>query len=154
MHADRMLKLADLLETDANNPTGAKFNIAAWGSSTTETMELSCGTSACAMGIAALSGAFAADGLKYEIGTGGCKCEECLARGMNKYRLDVYCDGREGFGAAEQLFGISQRTAWRLFSPDYYGADEQTGKVGELAVANRIREHVANEQGAAMEIAV
>ena len=65
MNKRRLLKLADLLEADAENKTGVQFDLKGWGHSHDDDtpVAVSCGTTACAMGLAVLSGAFADAGL-------------------------------------------------------------------------------------------
>ncbi len=78
MRTDLLLRFADLLEADANNPEGVKFDLGAWAQdsrldlnkmspdeveqllypTTIETVPVNCGTAACALGLAAISGAF------------------------------------------------------------------------------------------------
>ena len=56
MNKKRLLKLADLLEADAKNKKGIKFDYWATANLADPKEPISCGTSACAMGLAALSG--------------------------------------------------------------------------------------------------
>src|SRR5580704_5650057 len=65
MNKRRLLKLADLLEADAKNKKGIQFDYHHWGSVGNREEPLSCGTSACALGLAAISGAFTRAGLGY-----------------------------------------------------------------------------------------
>ena len=125
MHKKRLLKLADLLEADAKNKKGIKFDMGTWG--VTEYGNLSCGTQACAMGLAALSGAFKRQGLRAEIYFGD---------------VTVHFGEYEGFAAASELFGISGGDACWLFSSSYYDG-AMIGAKAECIVAKRIRAFVA-----------
>ena len=66
MKKQRLLKLAALLEEDAGNPKGMKFDLGYWaapanlGDSDLSKKDFSvdCGTVGCAVGLACLSGAF------------------------------------------------------------------------------------------------
>lgn len=131
MHKRRLLKLADLLEADAKNPNGVKFDLGTWGWSTTKP-DVSCNTTACAMGVAALSGAFEYDGLTYFT----------RENGHSGILIEVECQGRRGTAAAARLFRITRRAADWLFLEDWYD-DSTTGADGEFAVAKRIRDFVA-----------
>lgn len=132
MNKRKLLKLADLLEKDAANPKGVKFDIRTWGSSNKEP-NVSCGTAACAMGLAALSGAFR--GLK-------AKPAYCFWEPDTNY-ITPWFDDHEGMDAASALFDIRYEEAEWLFDPTSYSASRQTGKRGELAVAKRIRDFAA-----------
>lgn len=128
MNKRRLLKLAGLLEANAKNKKGVRFNLTTWGFVEDEEQPISCGTTACAMGLAAVSGAFARQGLKCRIRYGG---------------IDI------GFGrrwdpmiAARRLFEIDDHEASRLFISTG-GLCAITGAAGELAVAKRIRDFVA-----------
>lgn len=131
MNKRRLLKLADLLEADAKNKKGVKFDLAAvimGPNCRGETPKLDCGTAACAIGLWALSGKF---------------------RDVNVVHIGgfdfwpVY-KGRSGRNAAELYFEITDpESAW-LFLPNFY-AGKTTGAVSERAVAKRIRDFVAGK---------
>ena len=128
MKTDLLLKLADLLEADANNPHGVRFNLGTWiTTSKGAAPEMSCGTQACAMGLAAISGIFKDEGLTYDHGD----VQLITSHGL-RY---------SGFFAAARLFKIDVTAAIKLFSPDAY--DVRHGIKAELAVAERIRKGVA-----------
>lgn len=135
MNKERLLKLSELLEKDANNPRGVKFDLSNWGLVGDETKLLTCRTTACAMGLAAISGVFAKDGLSYRITTSG-----FIVVHINDSR-NV---GVDGFEAAEILFGIDYDTAaWLFDTPGY--SSVATGARGERKVAKRIRDFVAGK---------
>lgn len=134
MNKRRLLKLADLLEADAKNKKGIKFDLGVVGTCYNEDspFEMNCGTSACAMGLAALSGEFKgtaklsyrADG-SYLIPTIGGR--------------DVSYDR-----AAMKIFNITMRQADFLFTPSEYDGIPK-GAAGERLVAKRIRDFVAGK---------
>lgn len=155
MRTDLLLRLADLLEADAANPTGVKFDLSSWAQDAwfstpeaenavwfdtlakhydidTKAIPVDCNTAACAMGLAAISGAFKDEGLTwgmvslYEEGKG---------------RLIPVFGEAEGFEAACSLFGIDCDTANQLFDPNYY--IEKKGAAAELEVVARLRALVA-----------
>jgi hypothetical protein len=128
MHKRRLLKLADLLEADAKNKKGVKFDMGNWGWTDDAKNPLSCGTSACAMGLAALSGKFKRAGLTYK---------------FHGPALHFCWNGRDidGIEAAEQLFEIDSSDAWDFFLPKEGEPDE--GAKAERALAKRIRKFVA-----------
>lgn len=152
MREDRLLKLAGLLEADANNPQGIKFDLETWTANSDSAIgrlaspygedplraefftkakaaakvPLDCGTTACAFGLAAISGIFADEGLTYEIQIG------------DGYLVPMF-EQRGGFDAAAAFFEIGLLDAYKLFSSEYYSRELRKGKEGELAVADRIR---------------
>ena len=132
MNKRRLLKLADLLEANAKNPKGARFNLKRWGVVTDTRNPVSCGTTACAMGLAVASGAFKSAGLKSNFNDG-----------------DLYPrhNGKSGFGAATSLFDISYIDANHLFCPDCYPINKLEGANAERYVAKRIRDFVAGKVG-------
>ena len=132
MHKDRLLRLADLLEEDSANPEGIRFDMNYWSRSTHVDLRYdwkpahSCGTTACAMGLAAISGRFKKEGLSLDL-TG----------------VPEMPGGYVGLGAAAELFTISLRDASLLFLPDAY--EYSVGAKAERAVALRIRALVAGD---------
>jgi hypothetical protein len=129
----RLLKLAALLLADAKNKKGIKFDIgtvARVADPTKKEVPLNCGTTACAMGLAAISGAFKKQGL--------------TAKFSNESYEDnsLWCawNGRirDYDRTAMSLFGITQDQANYLFSPWTYHYDKKTGARGEKEVVRRI----------------
>lgn len=144
MNTERLLKLADLLEADANNEKGVSFDLGAWiqkrnpsGEFTTsgfvygEVVPVNCNTAACAWGLAAISGAFADDGVSYTID------------GYDRL-IPTFLDKRY-FVAAAYFFEISESESGFLFDPDFYPESKLRGRDGELFVAARIRELAAGK---------
>lgn len=135
MHNRRLLRLAALLEADAKKKKGIKFDLRTFGEVKNPNKPLSCGTAACALGLAALSGAFKHQGLRYTITDHG-------DIDIVFYRNGAYwCD----FDAGAELFDIDDTTARWLFHPQYY-LGEKVGADSELAVAKRIRSFVAGKK--------
>jgi hypothetical protein len=132
MNKRRLLKLADLLEADAKNKKGIRFNMGDWGTAPMgEEPAVSCGTTACAMGLAVASGAFKRAGL-----TNGAFTTNWIVPKVGK---------EVGFKAAEVLFDIDIGASYFLFDPCRYPTDKRTGATGERYVAKRIRDFVAGK---------
>jgi hypothetical protein len=93
--------------------------------------KVTCGTTACAMGLAMISKQFEQFGLKTVY----------YSRGDKAIVLLPSCGGEEGFEAAANLFGISLEDAQYLFDPDYYDETPKEAE-GELFVAQRIDDFV------------
>lgn len=145
MNKNRLLRLAELLEADAVQPNGIKFDLNVWAvpdgfdnlasdhgpySERTKIIPVDCGTVACAMGLAAISGVFKDEGLTYTIESNGSLYPEY--------------DNAQGFGAAAKFFEIRYSDATMLFSRDGYSEYmNMRGAVGERVVAAIIREFVA-----------
>lgn len=129
MNKARLLKLADLLDADAKNRTGVKFNLTGWGYGPMEEgkIHVNCGTQACAVGLACISGAFKRSGLGYEIGT-------------NSSIVPIF-DGRSHFDAVQAFFAIDNGAAAYLFLDRNYTT--HIGAKAERMVAKRIRKFVA-----------
>jgi hypothetical protein len=149
MYADRLERLAKLLDDDAANEKGVKFDLGVWAGPSDmvnrtfpgqpETVPVSCETTACAMGLAAISREFAAEGLDY-------KFDPRFSGGYILLPTMMDRDGelQEGFGAAQELFGISYDDATYLFDPEHYD-EVPTGADGERFVAQRIRDFVKGD---------
>lgn len=147
MHTDRLERLAKLLEADAANEKGARFDLGCWaipstpqvktvyGERTTvwaeklDMVPMDCGTTACALGLAAISGEFKAEGLT-------CGYTPMMSGG---FTLVPTMGDYDGFHAARKLFGISYEDAQYLFDPDCYDGTPEGAK-GERFVAQRIRD--------------
>ncbi len=141
MNKRRLLKLASLLEADAKNKKGIKFDISIIAAKAKkdiygyipfakgEKPKADCGTAACAIGLACVSGAFKSAGLTYDIKSGG------LAPKVGR---------NAAFEAAYKIFGLSEGGGDFLFLPSSYKG-RQAGAKGERAVAKRIRDFVAGK---------
>jgi hypothetical protein len=144
MKADLLLRGADLLEANANNPEGMKFDLEDWLSNSHggkgltldhSTLKANCGSVGCAMGLFAASGAFEKEGLT--TGSAG------------PFRWHGGHNTAGGYHLAVMLFAISPSEAEYLFSPTHYepavddeGRYTYKGKEMELRVAARIRDFV------------
>lgn len=117
MRKDRLLKLADYLETVPRK----KFDISGWGYETKK-----CGFAGCAMGWAGFGRLFR--GLKFE-------------RGDLHYAPEPHL-GNDGFSIAQSLFGIDGEASRYLFSYRFY-PDGET--VTPKRVSKRIRSFVAEK---------
>lgn len=145
MNKKRLLKLADLLEADAENKAGISFNmmtvIARDDVELGSAVPMDCGTQACAMGLAALSGAFKRDGgLSYKLR----KME------WGGFSIETTIDGRirSYDRAGMAVFGLTMREADFLFTPDSYDHGTPLSHAeGERNVAKRIRDFVAGKIG-------
>jgi hypothetical protein len=133
MNKRRLLKLAKLLEDDARNKKGVKFDLGDWGETKTEKPELSCGTTACAIGLACISGAFKKQGFTYSDGF--------IRSG---WIAPVYRDANE-WGAVCDFFELNLSDAHSLFLDTSYPNKLRTGAAAERAVAKRIRDFVAGK---------
>ena len=147
MRSDLLLRLADLLETDAHNPKGAQFDLGVWGIHVGEKPEdmPSCGTKACAMGLARARDLFIREGMLPYI--------KDAREPFIPLFVDPQCPiGFEevmvGFDAIEALFNITHEEAIWLFTGGAYKRDKIAvcEAEGELAVAARIKAFVAGEQ--------
>ena len=130
----RLLRLAAKLREDAENPEGMKFDINHWGSTRDKEhgLALSCGTTGCAMGLAAISGIFKRAGLGIDGLTAPGEPLTFI------WRFTMNGEPREGWEAAAQLFGIELKQAQYLFYAGHYPSAKRKGRAGELAVAERI----------------
>jgi hypothetical protein len=145
MNIERLQRMADLLERDAANPKGVKFDLSTWAApggkvsweKKPREVKVDCGTSACALGLAAISGEFKKEGLAYEF-TGD------FTEGFTL--LPVITDKlgsiKDGFRAGATLFEITDADSHYLFDPDQYDTIPM-GEEGERFVAARIRRLIA-----------
>lgn len=137
VYRDRLRKLARMLVADAKRKKGIKFDLTTVGHFSTpsweetQKVELNCGTTACAMGLASISGEFKRSGLSYAISSGN-NTIHCLYRGNRIFYQE----------AAVLTFGISFQVAEYLFNPATYPNSKLKGAKAELYVAQRIRDTV------------
>jgi len=142
----RLLKLADVLDADAKNKKGIKFNLFLWGRVTDESDVVSCGTTACAAGLAAISGVFAKQGLSYRVRKDQMSDQFDLRITLNgRCRNGPTYDG--SFLNIKRFFGLSVTEAEFIFTPRPYNEAglPTEGAKGERAVAKRIRKFVVGE---------
>ncbi len=134
--AERLMRLRDILVADANNPKGARFDLDGWampagigGMSWDELKDhlsgwepaMNCGTAACAVGLACLSGEFASEKLAFH------RDGDSIAPVFGGYRH---------WSAVKLFFGLNEKEAEHLFQSDSYHVAQ--GAEAELAVAHRI----------------
>jgi len=115
-----------------------------------------CGTSACALGYAALDPVFQAEGLGFEVAFadqfGKCRTEMVKdIASFNKaikapdfWRMDPIFGDREGLLAAREFFGITISAAGYLFDPETYD-DGNSRPVLPSEVIERVREVMDND---------
>jgi hypothetical protein len=143
MNKKRLLKLADLLEADAKNKKGIKFNMGTWGDIYETDNLMSCGTKACAMGLAALSGAFKRAGLGYNL-TRYPDLEYCPAQLNITFSRNGYTH-HGGIVSAMHLFDLTDQQAEALFTPNDLFGGTYTGAEAERHLAKLIRKFVAGK---------
>lgn len=140
MKKARLMRLVKLLRKDAANKNGVRFNLAIWARpseprcrwhKTPADIPVNCGTSACAMGLAVISGEFEKEGLRARFD-------------YRSYDIVMHpaLGTFVGLDAAAALFGIDYVEASWLFSPAYYQSTLRKGAKGERAVADRIAKFV------------
>lgn len=140
MNKRRLLKLADLLEKDARNKKGVKFDLDQWGETekARKFVKVDCNTQACAIGLACVSGAFKREGLTYDLDNTGRLSPEI----PNPNRVDPFATRTlDGWPAVTTFFDINDRDARRLFNP--IKGRPTKGAAAERAVAKDIRKFVA-----------
>ena len=144
MQKRRLMKLAKMLLEDAKKENGIKFDIGTVGRSSDginpfvpkQVVALDCGTTACAMGLAAISGAFKKEGLGYKINP--YTLHNQIVPKWNGRALDYD-------QAAMKLFNITKEQANYLFSPWTYPLDKRREAKGEREVVRRIKRVVAGK---------
>lgn len=133
MNTERLSKISHHLRYHVKDE---RFNLATWaGNDTIEwggLPDLSCGTTACAMGWATTIPEFRELGLiltRKPNGWGGF------------YPPTIEFDGESHFNAAARFCDISVKEAEYLFNPDSYDEEENASR---LEVANRIDDFIQN----------
>ena len=133
----RLSRLATLLENETAKSLGLKFNLETWGDYDIEhtgvlfwKKENICQTTACAVGLACLSGEFKADNLKY-------------ARNGLGNIYPIYAED-DRWDAVEAFFGLTEKEAIDLFYEDSYDGPV-SGPLAEKAGAKRIRALIAKK---------
>lgn len=143
MNKDRGERLVVLLLADAAKPDGAQFDMSVWSKATgtayresypinmTAPIKVDCGTQACALGLAAISGEFAKDGLSWEI----YKYWDGQTEGM----LVPTFNGDREYNAGKEFFELTDVETAFLFDPATYPYNLTKGAKAETEVVNRIR---------------
>lgn len=132
MNRERLKRLASLLDgyRERNLP---RFDLQSWGVSATQRTGFlwlrrhTCGTAACAVGLACGSGIFVGEGLAYSSDENG--------------GLTPTFGKLEGWNAVKSFFDLDQDQAVRLFAEHSYAVTE--GEAAAQAVAARIRATIA-----------
>lgn len=138
IYRERLRKLARMLVADSKRKKGIQFDLNTVGEASGNVINsfdseddwtpgLNCGTTACAMGLAAISGEFKRAGLTYEVSGG-------FIGTVYKGNTCSYIH------AATKTFGLTNQEAYNLFSPNAYPPLKRRGAIGERLVADRIRE--------------
>lgn len=143
LQTSRLLKLADLLEADAANPQGMRFDIGWWGTRTDAgpydiltAIPVDCGTVGCAIGLACISGVFKEEGFDFN---------PTAKRRDGNNIIPTYGHLRN-FDAVNAFFEMSDDLSKRLFYHSYYPEDLRRGAEAERAVAARIRQAVTSNE--------
>lgn len=135
MQKRRLLKLADMLDEDAADAEGIKFDFSEWGWVHNRKKPMSCGTTGCAMAVAALSGEFKRAGLRYFVSPSGRL--RITFRDHPRTDHPIY--------VAMKVFGLTPPEAQFLFASMRGMGAFQDGARAERAVAKRIRRFVAGK---------
>lgn len=130
----RLLKLADFLEQLPRKALKMETWVASRTGEPPSVSEPKCGTTACALGWAAVIPGFRRAGLRLA-GMG-----VSLHHGGHEY-VPMY-EGYSGFSAGAKFFGMSLGASDHLFGADSYPGDPS--KTTPKAVAKRIRKLVAD----------
>jgi len=139
MNRERLERLRGLLIDDAANEKGVTFNLQTWTAKWDheaetskngvpfETLEMNCGTSACAMGLAMLDPVFQSEGLQHRL--------DVSFRPM----IVPFYMGYSEYEAGAKFFEITGDAAEWLFGPWNYPQDKRRGAEAEVLVAERIQ---------------
>jgi hypothetical protein len=154
-HSDRLQRLRDLLVADKNNPQGSKFDLDRWAWPAdvpvpTDNVtplypyreevlpKVDCGTYACAIGLAILSGIFEKEGLKANF------IDNIFNPGEGGFAIVPSFDGWSGYHATQRFFNLSFNDTLHLFHPDRY--DTKYGAAAEQEVIDRIDRIIARDE--------
>jgi len=134
---ERLLRLAKLLESNARNKKGARFDYSDWGSVVDpgQKPKMNCGTTACALGLAAISGRFR--GLGYYIAPS----DSYIQIGLNLPGYDPRKGDTEHIAVGAKYFEITHDESYHIFGGNVE-CGGPTGAKAELAVATAIRQFV------------
>lgn len=138
MNKRRLLKLAELLEADARRKNGVRFDQFDFGTvdDVGRTAPMSCATTACAFGLAAVSGIFKKSaGLTFAL---------TYNNDTKKHDIQFLIDGEltGPFRAAEMVFDLTGEAAEYLFGARGDFPNHGEGAAAERYAAKRIREFV------------
>lgn len=130
IHVGRLDRLATMLEGYRPEPGGLAFDLEDWSKTQIKRhgflwlKKAQCGTAACAVGLACLSGEFASDGLSF-------------TPDDDDGSVLPVCGEKVGWEAVRSFFRLTAKQAFYLFESGSY--DTTTGPRAALAVAGRIR---------------
>lgn len=141
MKKDRLLRLASLLECSADKTEAGenipRFDLGVWGIQDRKSVwdklranHNACRTTACAVGLACVSGVFADEGLSHS---------------WSGNAMSPSFDGFGGWNAVQSFFDLEPDDAHYLFAGVSYDYQDRDGPRGERAVAARIKELVAEQ---------
>ena len=125
---ERFRNLIRVLENVIENEL--LFDLGTWSDAATPEIALECGTSACAIGYAAIDPYFRGIGLHLEL------------EPDKQWLVPVYNE-KSLFAAAAELFGINIHDANLLFSPDHY---MPSNSQNPRAVLERVETYVLRSQ--------
>jgi len=131
-------RLVKLLRKDADNPEGIQFDMGTWGRIEDKKNVLSCGTTACGMGLAALSGKFSFEAILRKVWNDDTQSYEpyrILAMRRVGERKET-----DPITLAEETFGLGSTLAMEMFIPS--PGFPSDGRAGELSLANRIEKFI------------
>lgn len=140
MHAERLLRLADFLDTLPSY----RFKFDQWvGFDWKGAPDLSCGTTACALGWATTIPEFRELGLILVRENNGdsypaLKDSQSLRLMQEGYGSEWQCIAT----AAEHIFGITAADTRRLFMPVYETREGRVGRLGPEASPKQVAEHI------------
>lgn len=142
-YKNRLLKLADFLDKLPKN----RFDYCTWvGDDWEGKKDLSCGTTACALGWATTIPAFRKLGLRmirYNSGAGGV----CLKKQEHNI-IDSYDDFVYSLAAGKKIFGLDDIEFEYIFVPADYNFDKKPGNnATPKQVAKHIRKFVKEKYG-------
>lgn len=142
IYKKRLLKLADLLLADAKNKKGIKFDLGCVVRSDYDPatdkwapITVSCGTMACAMGLAAISDTFKREGVRWHQQARDIKTSMKVKTSRGHKMVYGWHD------VARHLFGLHTYEVNWLFTTDGYNDENlpTSEAAGERAVAKRIK---------------
>ena len=131
----RLGRLEKLLRKNAKNSKGLKFDMGEWGQSEGKEPGLHCGTTACAMGLAAISGEFKKEGLTHKF-----RGHEDWDGDVTSYSVEFLLKGQsiEGIEAGAEVFDIPLELSGWLFGGE--ASKHHTGAKAELEMADIIKQ--------------
>lgn len=136
INVERLERLAVILDGYQPGDNRLEFDLHQWTEPKMKRggflwlQQVECGTKACAVGLACLSGVFASEGFS-------------AYRNYRRRLVPTFKD-KENWAAVRMFFGLSKKQALRLFEDKSY--PESKGPIAANAVACRIRSMIARSQ--------